>query len=439
MRTLCLKFSTSELQESQAELFLPLTPSIVYRGGWLFLEISATSHLHGGEEPLVEKALQLVTQDYVEKWALASTPYAAQALCEHASGSFISPLRETEALGELPLEALLNLEGLKPWEDPSLLRSCIDFFYALGFHKIEQILSVSAENFGWRWGTIGQTLWRRLHHKEDQSFPFLVPQSPMKDYAHLDHPVDQIPLALYEIQKIFERLIRRLEGRHLWAWRWNLTLHCEYSEARHYISLQPSKPHRSLSLALTMLEHKLSSLDLSNPLKEVEVELDTCPENIAQLDFFEPRTHQEEDQLYALLSLLGQEAIPAGFFQVRDHIFPEKSFELTLERTPLQTFTSTLLMQEGALRYLPRHSESLQTSPRPCCFLKEPRPLSEEEVSSLRFLSSMPLERLQSPWWNTLQAAPTRDYYVAHSPSGQSLWIYQDTQTHEYYLHGYFD
>src|SRR5690606_19344344 len=113
MRTLCLKFSTSELQESQAELFLPLTPSVVFRGGWLFLEISATSHLHGGEELLVKKALQLaqLTRAPVEKWALSSTPYGAQALCEHFSGSLISPLGETEALSPLPLEALLSLEG----------------------------------------------------------------------------------------------------------------------------------------------------------------------------------------------------------------------------------------------------------------------------------------------------------------------------------------
>src|SRR5690606_1128307 len=98
----------------------------------------------------------------------------------------------------------------------------------------------------------------------------------------------RLPLALHEIQKIFERLVLRLEGRRLWAWRWHLILHCEYSGAQHKISLQPSKPHRSLSLAMTMLEHRLSSLDLSNPLLEVEVELDTCPESTSQLDFFEP-------------------------------------------------------------------------------------------------------------------------------------------------------
>lgn len=440
MRTLCLKLTPHPRNASQAEIFLPLTPFIVFRSDWIFLEIHSTSHLCGGEKELLKKALHQAEQAGLplESWALAGHPYVAQALACHAPSQILSPLEEKAALSHLPLEALRMLEGLWAWESSRAVQDSIDFFYALGFHSLGQIFNVSAENFQWRWGQAGEKLWRRLHLKELQEFPFFSPQTPLKDYAHFDHSIESVPHALFEIQKVLQRLILRLEARGLLAWRWNFILHCEFSGTQHKFSLQPSSPHRHLKLALEMLERKLEALDLSNPLWEMEVELDTAPEKVQQLDFFQPRAPQQQDQLQAFLSLLKQEQIPVGFLQEQDNIWPEGSFCLSPQAPKALRLNSPWHFQEGALRYLPRHSQGLSLAPRPCYFLKTPRVLLSSEVKQLFFHSSLPLERIQSSWWES-QAPGARDYFLASTSEGQKLWIYQDTQTHGYFLHGYFD
>ncbi len=43
-------------------------------------------------------------------------------------------------------------------------------------------------------------------------------------------------------------------------------------------------------------------------------------------------------------------------------------------------------------------------------------------------------ERIESGWWD--QADVSRDYYLARSPEGSRIWVFQDRRGGQWYLQG---
>jgi protein ImuB len=129
-----------------------------------------------------------------------------------------------------------------------------------------------------------------------------------------------------------------------------------------------------------------------------------------------------------------------GFLQMEASHFPEKSFKLVTDWP--EDFHSEDLVEinEGALQVKSVYAKGLQQSPRPSLLLEKPVPLNEYEIHRLRFVSSLPSERIESSWWQiTEKELKYRDYYFALSQQGQLLWVFQDRMSSQYYLHGYFD
>ena len=161
------------------------------------------------------------------------------------------------------------------------------------------------------------------------------------------------------------------------------------------------------------------------------------------MDFFEPRD-TSEDRWQRLISLSKQAGLEVGFLQPEPSHFPERSFKL-LSDWP-KTFSATDFIQriEESVQVKFVHAKNLSQSPRPSLLLHEPQPLSRSHVKTMRPLSSIPAERIESSWWEFFRKSPnedlrSRDYYFMLSTEGQLLWIFQDRLSREYFLHGYFD
>ena len=182
-----------------------------------------------------------------------------------------------------------------------------------------------------------------------------------------------------------------------------------------------------------------------------------CPEQAQQYDFFEPRSN-DDDKLQTLFSLLLQSRLKPGVYHIEPSILPEKSWCLktdTLEVKRREAMRSTELstsqVAEPEASYVagagPGYGSTVMQAPRPTRLLLEPRLLTLDELQKLKILSRNPIERLEGSWWQNKQTSSTygplngvqRDYYFAVSPEGQCLWIYQDSPSEDYYLHGYFD
>ncbi len=427
--------------------------------------------------------------------AIADTAAGAQAFSVAHSGFICPPGDERARLHELPLSFLLHLEGLQPWNKPSTVDNIITFFLTLGFKTAGDLSRFTAASIHERWGETGALLWRRLNAQDRQPISPLLPTEPLEDYVHLDFPVSLASLLLHQLQKSLDFLLARLQGRRLFASQLVVTLHCEYSKARHQIKIEPNTPSRDANLFATLLENKLSNVSLENPIRDFEVQVTTCPEKSRQLDFFEPRTNSY-DKLLSLFSLLTQSNVESGFFQIRPSIRPENGWQIknidddsginsdSVAGTPsLSEYSETQITphhlrtrrsghltlvaeplgsvplvdkhnsknagahattKEGpntvvAIAPEPSYGEHVMMSPRPTRLLKEPIFLTVEELQDLKILSSNPIERIEDGWWENRELAMNRDYYFAVSNDGQCLWIYQDLQTEEYYLHGFFD
>jgi protein ImuB len=76
---------------------------------------------------------------------------------------------------------------------------------------------------------------------------------------------------------------------------------------------------------------------------------------------------------------------------------------------------------------------------QPPWLLASPRPLRDRDGvpqygGALR-LETLP-ERIEAGWWDGFDI--TRDYFVAHSPAGERLWVFHDRRGGGWYLHGLF-
>lgn len=467
-----------KLMRAVAEAFLKYSPRVSIRsapGGnnfFVFIDIASTSHLFAGasceeddkrknataprplnqgEENLMRSAIRLARDlGFSAQCAVADTPAGAQAFAIALPGTILPPGEERDRLKELSLPLLLHLEGLVRWERIAAIESIVTFFLMLGCKTIGDLSRFTADSFRERWGETGALIWKRIHAKDRQVVSPLVPTDPLEDYVHLDFPVSLVSLLLHQVQKSIAFLFARLQGRRLVAQRLTLILHCEYSNARHKIEIEPVTPSRDRSLFLTLIENRLNDLDLENPIRDFEIQVTPVPEKSQQLDFFEPRV-SDQDKVETLMSLLTQSSLKPGFYQIEPSLLPEKGWSLTAsphERKQAKDLLEPIHLEffrnkdEGdappAVAPRPHYGAHVMRAPRPTRLLPTPRPLSLEELERLKILSRNPIERLESGWW-TSGETPKRDYYFAVSPEGQCLWIFQDPSTEEYFLHGYFD
>lgn len=436
MRTLCLNLYQRE-KAYVAENFLVFSPRIHYRDpGLVFIEISTTAPLFGGETELFKEASQLAREFFPEtQGAIADSPAVAQLLCEERPFHIAKPNQELEEISEAPLHRLRDLEGLIAWSSTREVDQIVDFFTSLGIQKIGQLKQFEIDSLRERWNETGSLLWKRLHGLDRQVISALNPTESLEDYVYLDFSVSHLPFLLHCLEKSLLQLMRRLEGRRETAQKITLQLFCEYSGQCHMIELRPSSPCRDLELYLKLLENKLTEVSLDNPIKEFKVEVLSTSEKIQQLDFWEPR-HREADKLNQAVSLFNQASLSTGFLSPRDEIFPENSWDVLDEFDDQLEVEDTIEISGQSLRVSPAYSKALSSSPRPSLLLKTPKLLSKREVNRLQFLSTHPIERLEGAWWEDTRG---RDYFFAISPEGQFLWVYYDRIEQEHFLHGYFD
>ncbi len=402
----------------------------------IFLEVSTTAPVFGGEKNLFKEASNLAREFFPEaQAAIADSPAVAQLLCEEKPFHIAKPNEELDELNDAPLYRLKDLEGLIAWSSTREVEQIVDFFSNLGIQKIGQIRQFEIDSLRERWNETGSLLWKRLHGLDRQVISPLIPSESLEDYVHLDFSVSHLPFLLHCLEKSLKRLMKRLEGRQEVAQKITLQLFCDYSGQCHLIELSPNSPNRDLELYLKLLENKMSEISLENPIKEFKIEVLSSASKVQQLDFWEPR-QRDSDKLNQVVSLFKQASLHTGYLSPRDEVFPEDSWDLLTEFEDQLEVDDVIEVSGKSLRLSPSYSKEISSAPRPSQILSSPKHLSSKEVDRLQFLSSHPVERLEGSWWENTRG---RDYFYALSSTGQFLWIYFDRIVQEYFLHGYFD
>lgn len=433
MRILCLKFNR-ELSRTAAECFLKLSPQVALRSpNYLFIDISKTSHRFGGEKETMNEAVNLAKKIHSGvQSAIADQAYLAQAFTHYDLAYISQPSQGSQQLGSLPLSCLKELEGLQAWVHPAEIQGVIGFFEEVGVSAISQIRAFQREAFQQRWGKTGELLWKRLHGLDSQRISLFDPEEKLTEYHHFDFSVSMLSYLLYAVEKKIQQLFLRLQGRGEFATQMDCTFYCEYSKAKHRVSVQPASPHRDIDLFMKLLENKLEVIDLENPIKEFEIEMRSCPERVEQLDFWKPQI-QSEEKLNQLISLFRQNEVEIGYLKAPAEILPEDSWAITDEFEENEV-DQPLVVNGESFQLKPIYSDALKSAPRPNLILKQPKRLSSSQVMRFEFVQA--IERLEDSWWHESRG---RDYYWAKSQRGENLWVYFDRVESQYFLHGYFD
>lgn len=440
MRTLCINLKTPH-ESSCAEAFLILSPRVQFRfPQFIFVEIESTQHLFGGEKRCLEKALEIASKfSTSSSAAIADTAAVAHMLTIWRPSFIATRGNEQDSFQGLGLEPLKDLEGLHPWARKKPLDHVISFFHALGIHGLEEVLNFRLNSLRERWGDFGVLLWNRLHSQDVQVISPLLPRDPLVGYGYLDDPLGVVPLLMTRFKPHLDILFARLLGLSRYAQRMDVIMHCEYSNKKYSLSIEPVSPTRDQELFEDLLEKKMTQLKLENPIREFEISIQDVPEKMQQLDFFEPRDNTE-DRWRRLISFAKQADCEMGFLQLEASHFPEQSFSLVTDWPEDFKAQDFIDHQDDALQIKAVYAKGLSASPRPSLLLEKPKPLTTSEVQRLRFMSEFPSERIDSSWWQiSRQDLKNRDYYFALSSQGQLLWVFKDRINSQVYLHGYFD
>jgi len=480
MRILCLSFPASP-DSDFVEKLTCLSPLVYSRNpGLIFIEVGSTSHLFGGEQYVLQKCQRLAqhwTKDF--SIAIADRPYKAQALAQQQPSKTAVHYLEPHAFGSLSLDSLVDLEGLTPWESRRQVELMIQTFKSLGLDKIQDILAMKSNQFRARWGGLGITLWKRLHSQEIQPIHPLPLKNPFYSYLYFENSIDNRKWLMKALEESLLDLFQTAERLKRFGQKLQVKLHCEFSDVRHELWVEPVGPSRDVKLFADLLEKRIEKIDTQNPIREVEIQFFDVPEKVYQMDFFEP-TDPTGDQWRRLISFCRQMGIEMGFLEAQPSHFPEESFRLSANWPTLYQPQDKVENDRGAIQVKTVYAKALSKSPRPPLLLKKPKPLSTADLKRMRFVSGVPSERIENEWWvdwkdrwlektakkaaisapnvssstpvfNSAQsaspalpavaapAASARDYYFAISPKGQWLWVFQEHKSKRFFLHGYFD
>lgn len=184
MRTLCLNLQR-DAAPSVAENFLVFSPRVHYRApGLVFMDITSTSKIFGGETKLLDEALHVSREFFLGAvGAVSDSPWGAQALCADQPNTISAPTRELQDLDNAPLSRLHQLEGLIAWRSNSEVEGIVDFFHMLGINRLGEIRRFEVDSFRERWKDTGTLIWKRLHGLDKQVISPLQPTEALQDLS----------------------------------------------------------------------------------------------------------------------------------------------------------------------------------------------------------------------------------------------------------------
>lgn len=458
MLSICLKFHTPQ-PLSKAEIFIAFSPKVLRRtdGIYFFIDVSSTVSVFKGRSHLFEQVLQKAQEiDPLAQASLSETPYGAQALLSF-QGNFLLPENSTEKsyLDKLEVSYLLYLEGIFPHLQNQRVLFITDSLKKLGLFNFKQAREhLNLSHWQSRWGKLGESLWKRLQQKEIQEISPLPLETPLREYLFLHEPIGSVEDLILLSQQLLKSLFDRLFTRALFAQKIFVVFTCEYSDLVHRFELAPTSATRDLDIFIRLLKAKVEHADrpsklqqtdqdffnCDNPIREIEIQCHAIPEKIEQFSFFDqPKT--EDTHWLRLLSLLKQRNFEFGFLDQQPRLLPEQQFLLnqTAQLNAPVVPSRTQFLQVGlnqAVCYQPHYSEMISLTPKPHRVLKHPLALTSRQFRQLRLLTPYATERIDTYWW---QNKVRRDYYFASTPDQSLLWIYQDLDSMEYFVHGHFD
>lgn len=424
-----------------------LSPIVSIEGGArpesLFIDVTGSSHLWGGEEGLAHQALEDLSHFHLTaRLGISDTIGSAWGVAHYAFSpvtgrcQWIDQIRSESIIvppGQItPMLGSLSVESLRL---PEVTAATL---HELGIHQVSDVEAVSRE----RWmSRFGPELLLRLDQAMGRASEVLIPEEPPPELEAswvLEFPITHTDAVL----KVVERLLRPLIPQVRRGWgitRLEIFFHHE-SSARGVERLpvglcRPSiQPDHLLGLVRLALERTR----LAGAVVEIRVRITgTALMEIFQGELFQLERN-DSDEIDGLIDRL---SMRLGRRQV---VFPRFITDAQPERCSREEPASDAHRRHSSFPLLHRHPY------RPTRLFLKPRPIEvhaihpgdkpvffrEREHQETINLYWGP-ERIETGWWRGRPIG--RDYYRIELAGGQRLWIFRDLRTGNWFLHGAFE
>ncbi len=282
--------------------------------------------------------------------------------------------------------------------------------------------------------------------------PAFVPLPRFASKLDLPAPVHDVEALAFGVQRLVQELSDWLTARGLGVVRLTLTLaHERYVRQRGtpatMVPFALGAPARLPAHLLSVLRERLARVELPAAVEAITLASEeTAPlagRNLGLLPGDEAAA-ADVPLLDRLRARLGEDAV----IRVAPHADhrPERALR-DAEIGQVKVRPAMSPNAPGQAKTRPARNSRAESSdasrspdaPRPVWLLTEPQPLAHVLETQPWVLRDGP-ERIESGWWDG--ADVRRDYFIASTPTGETVWIYRDHKygidDGEWFLHGLF-
>ncbi|MBO6508069.1 MAG: DNA polymerase Y family protein [Roseibium sp.] len=384
----------------------------------LFLDITGSAHLLGGEEPLLDDIRARLTRAGLSAClGLASTPGAAWALSHFAEG-IAGPEETLARIGPLPLAAL------------RLPQEICTNLERLGIATVSELYNLPRASIARRYD-------REVLQSLDQALGAIGEQiSPLKDEPNfavritLPDPIGLLDDVMAGTRRLLTHLCNQLDTAQKGARCLRLTFR-KVDQENQSVELKLARPMRDAERMLALFERGVSGVDAGYGIDMIRLEaVEIEPLDMRQLDRAEGR---EKDSIADLITQLGNRVGLENIqrFQPVDSHIPERSFKLVpaAYSSPASAWPHT---RPRPLRLFPPEPITGNGPQPPARFRWRGRALTT--------IAAEGPERITPAWWedNDSWAHGLRDYWRIGTRQGQRLWLFHTPQTPGWFVQGEF-
>ncbi|MFP1132876.1 Y-family DNA polymerase [Asticcacaulis sp. W401b] len=399
----------------------------------LVLDVTGATHLHGGEQDLLQDIVgQLSERGVTAKVALSETWGASYALARYlpAPITLIAPGKTNETLLRLPVEAL------------RLQAATLDDLRVLGFDTIGELASQPRAPLTLRFGP---HLFRRIDMAFGRLAQPITPAEPPEMILvrrAFFEPIGAPETIAKYTRQLVEALCERLEEAGEGGLQ--VDLRCTRVDNKvEAVQVRMAKPVRDVVRLSKLLCDKIEKIDPGFGIERMVL----------------AATHTgllSPQQIHAAYG----EPAPADVEDLWDTLYNRFGETSRLYRTA----PSASDIPERAVRRLPTHSSDMG-SPRnarfrrPFRLLRPPEPMQTMALlpdhppvsfqwrgSRYRVTAADGPERVRGEWWQTeKEAGKVRDYYILQVDGGERFWVFrtgdgqnENTGSLRWYMHGKF-
>lgn len=392
------------------------------------VEVEASVTLFGGRRTLRDRIVAEVLELGVDSLAWAPTSLAALALARAGRENGVREALST-LLDQLPMDTL------------SAVRPHLTTLSQLGCRTLGDVRRLPRGGISRRFDKALLTAMDQAYGLRPEAHVWIEVQETFRERLELMSRVESAPAMLFGARRLLMLLCGWLAARHAgttaFTLRWvHDAMRPRGSGAGGELTIRTAAPMRDVEHLCRLLAENLAKVELQAPAGDLELEA--------------LEVHSLEEQSKSLLPDVAQQG---------------ESLTLTLERIAAR------LGEEKVLRpvIVEDHRPEWQTHWQPA-----PQPLPKKRARRSRFpqpsfILDRPLRlamrgdrpmyqgvlemrvgphRIEGGWWHRVQddhgestATVIRDYWVAQSPLGAVLWIFQERLARDdtaWFLHGSF-